>query len=114
MEWLEYAAENPIPEMLIEREYDDIETALAGGVRTSDEGGTRKRKGDEDEDDEELKKLERKGKGKPKLRGRDSDEEEEEEEKPARKAKKRKYDTEDMSWDDLSALDERVFAHDDL
>lgn len=95
-EWLQYVVDNPIPDVLVYPEYEDVQKALEGGVRTRDEAGK-----------EETTSKPRPG-GKPTAAGKPGGkpgkpkvEEPEPEEEAATE-----FDPRDWDWETVHALDE--------
>jgi len=114
--WLEYVQENPIPDCLVFKSYDELATALEGGVRTVED--TDKKGGEEEErprkrsrgdngDDEKLREVEGR-KGRPRIGSKQKEEEEEDvEEKPRKLGKKRLEPETDLTWEEVHALSEK-------
>lgn len=115
-QWLEYVQENPVPDCLVYKTYEEIAAALEGGVRVGDkdkeEDGERrgKRGNGRDEQDEGLKEVEKRGR--PRLgKKRDDEEEEEERAKPSGRPRvgklgKKRLEPTDLTWDEVHAMDE--------
>jgi hypothetical protein len=98
--WLEYIAENPLPDILVYQEYDHVAKQLEGGVRVMD-----KKK----EEEPAAKPKTGKPSVKPKVKKEEPPEEEEEEaveEEEEEQGGGKIFDTTGMTWELVHDLDE--------